>query len=69
MPSLVYDYTDIASRIKGELKQKPAPKVELIPCPPAPKWPAPICHSCHGTGVNLITGGTCARCNGSGASS
>ncbi len=72
MPNLVYDYADIASRMKGELKQEPESKVEIMPCPPAPNWPsmkpAKVCHLCCGSGINLITGGTCDRCNGSGVS-
>ena len=67
MPSLVYDYADIASRIKGGLKQEP----KLKPRPPAPNWGSlqtQMCLACHGSGVNLINGGTCNRCNGSGVS-
>jgi len=69
MPSLVYDYADIASRMKGELKQEPEPKI--IPCPPAPSsnswWRARrFCAQCNGSGMDPMHGGTCSHCHGSG---
>ena len=68
---LVYDFKDIASRMKGELKQEPEPEAELVPYSPAPSWRSlfpMLCHHCCGTGVNLTTGNPCNRCHGSGVS-
>jgi len=65
MPSLVYDYPDIASRMKGELKQEP--RVELTPPSSDSWWQARrFCAQCRGSGVNLIHGGTCCICKGLG---
>ncbi len=69
MPSLVYDYADIASRMKGELKQKPEPKAEIMP-PPASLWrnmlARSFCAPCNGSGVDPMFGGACKHCNGRG---
>ena len=63
MTDLAYDFKDIASRMKGEAKPKVMPRL------PAPSWSiAPICPRCKGAGANLIAGGTCDLCNGSGIS-
>jgi len=68
MPSLVYDYADIASRMKGELKREPEPKI--MPCSPVPSsaswWQARRCAPCSGNGADPVHGGICSRCNGSG---
>ncbi len=65
MPSLVYDYTDIASRMKGELKQEP--KVETIPPLSNSWWQARLfCAQCKGNGVDPMHGGDCKYCHGLG---
>jgi len=67
MPSLVYDYPDIASRMKGELKQEP--KVELLPPSSNSWWQARrFCAPCNGSGANPINGSSCRYCKGSGVS-
>lgn len=62
---LVYDFKDIASRMKGEAKPKIEPKVEPLPC----NWPLPtsICKPCRGTGMGILNVSVCKYCNGSGA--
>jgi len=69
--ALVYDFKDIASRMKGELKQEPAP--ELMPCPPTPtpNWRDMVlrhsfCATCNGSGADPMHGGLCNHCNGTG---
>lgn len=70
MTDLVYDFKDIASRMKGELKQDPEPMEETIPCPPAPNWGnilnRPLCPPCNGSGVDPRHGGNCQYCYGKG---
>ncbi len=70
MTSLVYDFKDIASRMKGELKQEPAPEVELMPLPPAHLWrdmsTLPNCIPCNGSGVDPFNGNVCKCCYGRG---
>jgi len=64
MPSLVYDYADIASRMKGELK----PEVEIMPIPPNTWLNRTFCAQCHGSGMAAGHGGTCMHCHGLGVS-
>jgi len=66
MTDLVYDFKDIASRMKGEAK--PAPKVELMPPPPSSWFPIQFCAPCNGSGVDPMHGGHCHHCHGKGVS-
>ena len=70
MPSLVYDFKDIASRMKGELKQEPTQKVEPMPWFADHSWrnmsALPICIPCNGSGVVPPRGGVCKCCFGRG---
>jgi DnaJ-class molecular chaperone len=66
---LVYDFKDIASRMKGELKQEPEPK--LMPIPTEPSWrdmllSRSFCARCNGSGVDPMHGGSCKYCYGKG---
>jgi hypothetical protein len=64
---LIYDFKDIASRMKGELKQEPEPKEELMPPPSNSWWQARrFCTPCNGSGVNPMHGGVCSHCYGMG---
>ena len=64
---IVYDFKDIASRMKGELKQEPEPGVELMP-PPSSWFARQFCAPCNGSGVDPMHGGNCSHCFGSGVS-
>jgi len=68
MPSLVYDYADIATRMKGELKPQPEPRVEIMPPPSWRDMLRSFCAICNGSGADPIHGGNCNRCHGSGVS-
>ena len=67
MTSLVYDFKDIASRMKGELKQEPELKVEIMP-PPSTSWRDILgpCIPCNGSGVDPFNGRVCKCCYGRG---
>ena len=66
MTDLVYDYADIASRMKGELKQEPEPK--LMPSPSNALRNRTFCRPCNGSGWDPLHGGNCRHCLGSGVS-
>jgi len=63
MTSFVYDFKDIAARMKGELKAQPEPEPFGI----APHWRFVHmpCMRCHGGGEEAFCV-QCTRCNGTG---
>lgn len=74
MPSLVFDFKDIASRMKGELKAAPEPEPEhkytVRTALPRANWrdltPQPaVCSECHGCGKGPF-GDRCSWCYGTG---
>jgi len=69
MTDLVYDYADIASRMKGELKQEPESMPKLMHPRPDLWWRSrTFCAPCNGSGMDPMHGGICNHCNGSGVS-
>jgi len=68
--AFVYDFKDIASRMKGELKREPEPEVEIVPPLPNSWWRNPpvrsFCAPCNGSGVDPMHGGMCRQCIGTG---
>jgi len=59
---LVYDFKDIASRMKGELKQGPT-LVEIL------ETEEPICPACNGSGRDIKAWAMrCHYCSGKGVS-
>lgn len=69
MTSFVYDFKDIASRMKGEMKASPEPepiKVGINPLPQA-YWRLVHlpCRKCGGDGDDAL-GNTCYNCGGTG---
>ncbi len=63
MTSFVYDFKDIAARMKGELKARPEPEPFVV----APRWSLVHmpCMKCHGVGEEAYRV-KCTRCNGTG---
>jgi len=67
--ALVYDFKDIASRMKGELKREPEPEPEVELVSSLSTWfNQKFCAPCNGSGVDPMHCGPCRHCNGSGVS-
>lgn len=64
MTSFVYDFKDIAQRMKGELKVQPEPVIELMPLPLG-KNMLIFCSVCKGLGQDFYDS-KCVQCNGQG---